>query len=256
MSRGKRRSVSQKIGTKGESLFAAWAVDRGLQAQKVADDYGLDFLCQVFRPTSSRGVEEATGAILAVMVRSTDGDSRPRIKLTSRDAENLIRQSSPACVIAIHPSTAEFRFLFADEALIRRLQKFLTSQNQTLTIRLGDMESSISVFDEQLASLCRPGTQHRLRVLKTELKIAGAIPGCSLLIQQDGTCGSALVQIPWFGSALQVEPAKRDAVRGAAFDQGGFPIDESGVSLRPEFLSLSELADEVIIVGKPRKMSN
>ena len=66
---GKYRSLGQRIGGKGEKLFALWSEDRGLSCTKAGDDYGVDFWGQVLRPVAKRSLEEATGAILAVQVR-------------------------------------------------------------------------------------------------------------------------------------------------------------------------------------------
>lgn len=79
--KGKQRSISQKIDDKPEYLLGAWATDRGLSANLVFKDYGLDFVCQILSPVSGSRAEEVHGAILAVQVSGTEGASRLRQNL-------------------------------------------------------------------------------------------------------------------------------------------------------------------------------
>jgi len=44
---GKSRTESQRIGHRAESLFKLWAGDHRLLLNKVSDDFGVDFYCQV-----------------------------------------------------------------------------------------------------------------------------------------------------------------------------------------------------------------
>jgi hypothetical protein len=53
--------------------------------------------------------------VLTVQVRATEGEFRSRISLNREDAENLLRQTSAACVIALNPRTGPVAFRFVDE---------------------------------------------------------------------------------------------------------------------------------------------
>jgi len=44
---GKKRSKSQRIGVTGEDYFRIFAVRHRLLANKVEQDFGTDFICQV-----------------------------------------------------------------------------------------------------------------------------------------------------------------------------------------------------------------
>ena len=134
--RGKRRSLSQKIGDKAEHQFGAWATDRGLSATLVWKDYGLDFVCQIFQKVPRSTSEEIHGAVLMAQVRGTEGASRPRIKLNREDAENLLRQTGPACVVALNPNTGPVAFRFVDETFSEQLEEFLRTPQASMTLRL------------------------------------------------------------------------------------------------------------------------
>ena len=125
--RGKRRSLSQKIGDKAEHQFGAWATDRGLSATLVWKDYGLDFVCQIFQKVPHSTSEEIHGAVLMAQVRGTEGASRPRIKLNREDAEKLLRQTGPAwgfARLSMFPGSAPYSQIRkrADISCISRLR--------------------------------------------------------------------------------------------------------------------------------------
>lgn len=257
MDSGKRRSRGQRIGRKGEGIFIEWATDRCLSSNKVDEDYGVDFFCQVLRSGERHGSEETTGAILAVQVRATEGESHPRVKLDRCDAGDLLRQTHATCLVGIHVKNRAVRFRFIEEKFINELYAFLASPNRTSSVRLDKMESDVSVFDQILAYYSRPGAQQRLLVYKTEQRIAAVIPGSSLSIQQGATGGLAVVDLPWLGSALQVDPAQRETVRMLAFERGESPHELPGVWLKPELLPVLDIADGVALVrGESNGTSN
>ncbi|MCE5306811.1 MAG: DUF4365 domain-containing protein [Acidobacteriales bacterium] len=243
MDRGKYRSLAQRIGRKGEKLFAFWSEDRGLSCTKPDDDYGVDFWCQVLRPVGKRSLEEATGAILAVQVKATEGKARPRVNLDRHDAINLLRQTHATALVAVHPTANAVHFAFIDETMIDRLNQFLASEAKTHSIRLDELESNVAEFDRRLQYFTRPGTQHRLRVYKAERAICAAVPGSSMSVQHSATGGLAVVDVPWFGSALDVDPAAREAVRTQVFEKGRLPDELPGLSLKRAFLEAADIVD-------------
>jgi len=248
--RGKYRSLAQRIGSKGEKLFALWSEDRGLSSTKVDADYGADFWCQVLRPVGNRLAEEATGAIVAVQVKATEGTRRPRVKLDRVDAENLLRQTHATMLIAVQPAVSSVHFAFIDEALIDRLNHFLASEARTHSIRLDELKTDGAEFDRSLRYFTRPGTQHRLRIYKAERAIVAAVPGSSVSVHQLAKGGLAVVDVPWFGSALEIDPSEREAVRTQVFEQGRLPHDLQGIWLKHALLQAADLIDgETLVQG-------
>src|SRR4051794_34703431 len=114
---GKYRSRQQSIGERGERLFALWATQNGLSPNKVEADYGVDYFCQILNPSADHS-ELVLGSILAVQVKSTDGQSRPRVRLDKTDAANLLRQTHPTALIAIDLHAGTIRYRFIDEGFI------------------------------------------------------------------------------------------------------------------------------------------
>lgn len=251
MDRGKRRSRAQRIGRKGEAIFESWATDRGLSANKVDEDYGIDFFCQVLRPVGTFGSEEATGAVIAVQVKAIEGDTRPRVKLERTDAINLLRQNHAVCLVAVHLQVSSVKFLFLDENLIKKLNEFMASSNDSLSIRLDEMNSDVNLFDKMLSYHCKPGTIQRLMILKAEQHIATKIPGSSLSIQQDKSGGSAIIDVPWFGSAFRFNSERPDVIRKMIFEDGKLPQNLKGLLLKTDLKPVHNLVDgSVMIRGK------
>jgi hypothetical protein len=220
---GKRRSLAQRIGKKGESLFSTWAVDHHLSPNKTEEDLGVDFFCQVLRPIGSSKSEDVTGAVLAVHVRATEGESRPRILLDRVDAVSLLVHSQPACLVGVHVETGQIAFLFVDEPLIDRLRKFISSSRQTHSIRLDEMELESATFDRRLRVHIRPGVQQRIVIYKAQRTIESVVPGASISLHHSCDGGNAIVQMPWVSSALSIEPQALDEVRMLAFEKGKSP---------------------------------
>ncbi len=130
-----------------------------MASTKVDADYGVDFWCQVLRPVGKKAIEEATGAILAVQVKATEGGARPRVKLERDDAANLLRQTHATVLVAVRPTVNTVHFAFIDEALIDRMNRFLASHAKTHSIRLDELKADVTEFDHSLLYFTRPGTQ-------------------------------------------------------------------------------------------------
>jgi hypothetical protein len=249
--RGKRRSQGQRIGEKGEALFAGWAVDHHLSPNKVTQDYGVDYFCQIMRSVGTKKMEESTGTVLVVQVRSTQGRTRPRVSLTRTDATDLLRQTHPTCLVAVHAHAGTIHFLFRDEPFIARLQNFLASKRESISFPLAQMQTDAAEFERLLDYHSRPGTQQRLLVHHAQLELARVVPGASLSIQQNADRGHALVQVPWLGSIFQVAPEMRKKVLVAAFESGEFPAPQPGVKIRPEIAKVLNLVDgDLFVAGR------
>jgi len=248
---GKRRSPGQRIGEKGEALFAGWAVDHHLSPNKVTQDYGVDYFCQIMSSAGTEKMEESTGAVLGVQVRSTQGRTRPRVSLTRTDAADLLRQTHPTCLVAVHSHTRVVHFMFRDESLIGILQAFLDSDHESISFPLTRMQTDAAEFERLLDYHSRPGTQQRLLVHHAQLELARVLPGASLSIQQNADGGHALVQVPWLGSIFQVAPEMRKKVLVAAFQSGEFPPPQPGVKIRAEVADVLKLVDgDLFVAGR------
>lgn len=248
MNRGKRRSRAQRIGIKGEAFFLGWATDHGMSANKVGEDYGVDFFCQLLRPVGKHGSEEATGAVIAVQVRATEGTTRPRIKLDRVDAVNLLRQYNTTCLIAVQVKDSTVSFKFLDEDFISALNNFLSSSKATFSIQLKDMQSDPILFNTMLKYYSKPGTVQRLMIYKVESEIAHKIPGSSLSVQQGKAGGFAVIDVPWIGSALNFPAKKAEAFRRMVFEEGKLPANLDGMYVKANLKSVSNLVDGSVLV--------
>jgi hypothetical protein len=247
LNRGKRRSKGQRIGNIGEHIFAGWAEDRSLSANKAEKDYGIDFFCQVFR-RAGKGGEEATGRVLGVQVKSTEGKSRPRVIIDREDAVDLLKQDIPTALIGVHVEQKSVHFKFLGKEFIDQMNQFLASENQTLSIQFAKMDSKISGFDEQLAYYSTVGVQHELRLYKAKLGLEKVIKGASFSLVYTEGGALASLKVPWLGSALQIEPRERDKFRTLVFEEQK-PFDNiPDLALKPEIMKLLELVKGPMLI--------
>lgn len=240
--RGKRRSKSQRIGEKGEALYKAWAVDNGLTAQKVDDDYGVDFFSQTFKPIRG-GSEEITGSVIAVQVRSVEGKQRKRIKLDRSDAENALRLSIPYCLIAIDISEKKVYHRFLDEGFLIELDTFLRSPRQSLSMGLSSLKYGSDKFQADLNQVSEQGYQYRLRIIKAKRDIRSDIPGADISIIQKSDFGAAKVHLPWITQAFSFGAESQEEAARFVFQHGVLPpANHPEIQLRRSFEAVAELA--------------
>ena len=250
MYRGKRRTHSQRIGKKGESLFVAWAPDRRLTTTKPDEDFGIDYFCQVFSPILKQKVDEITGQTLMVQVRTTEDKRTPRITLNNTDAVNLLRQKHATCLFGVDLFNKNIYYQFINETFIDKLVYFISSSKSTMSIRLSEMQKDVIEFDKQLIYYTTPGVLHRMEIYKAEKQLSLSIPNSSLELLSTSKGGQALVKVPWLYAVFNIDPTKREEIRSLVIEKGLYPIEKQGVILKPEFDDITALVDgQIYVVG-------
>ncbi len=249
--RAKRRSISQRIGEKGEGLVKCWAVDNHCTAVKVTDDYGIDFFCQVMMPISPT-MEEVTGQVLAIQVKSVQGRTRKSVKLARVDVENALRLQAPFCFLGVDLSSLTIYHRFLDLPLLKELHQFLYSDHKSITFNIKNVFSSQDSFLSQFSKIARPFYQQRLRWKKASLDLGAVIPGGRIEMQQTIDGGLAFIVVPWITSIFKVDPQSQRKVGRIFFEKGRLPSDSiSGFELRPEVSFLQGLVDgPIFLVGE------
>lgn len=240
--RGKRRSLAQRIGQKGEAIFSEWAVENGLTRQKVDDDFGIDFFCQVMASVDD-SLEEVTGSVIAVQVRSVEGKKRKRVKLDRFDVESALRLQMPFCLIGVDTATRMVHYRFLDEDFLEELHSFLQTSHKSKTFQLSSMSNSMDDFARGVAEVTRPGYQQRLRWKKGASDIEQAIPGGRLILQQNLDGGKALVTAPWITSMFEVKKEAQDELASDYFETGEFPFEKEGIELGAAVANVTKLVD-------------
>jgi hypothetical protein len=246
---GKRQSRSQKIGAIGEAVFQAWALRNGLLPQKVDHDFGVDFYSQVMSPIS-RTMDETTGAVLAVQVKSAQDDTKKRVSLTRSDVVSALRVQTPYCLIAVDVAESVVRFRFLNEDLIERFSTFLEGSAQRLLLRIDEFGAEEQEFRRQLADASRGGRQQRLRVKKAQLSVRSAIPGARLTVSHGSDSDAAFIEVPWLTQLFDLENADRDALSRLVFESGSLPEPgQFGARLHNALEAIHELVDGPIIAA-------
>jgi hypothetical protein len=98
---GKKRSKSQRIGTAGEDYFRLFSGRHRLLPNKVEQDFGTDFLCQLEGALDGAGMAPVIGGVVGAFVRTTT-NSRGRIHLTRSDVEHLLSCDYPVFIFLVH----------------------------------------------------------------------------------------------------------------------------------------------------------
>lgn len=246
--RAKRRTISQRIGEKGEGLVKFWAADNHLTSVKVADDYGIDFFCQVMMPISPT-MEEFTGPVLAIQVRSIEGRTRKCVKLDRVDVESALRLQAPFCLLGVDLSSSTIYHRFLDLPFLNELHQFLCSDRKSITFNIEKVFSSQDSFLSHLSKIVRPFYQQRLRCYKASLDLGAVIPGGRIEIQQTMDGGLAFVSVPWITSLFEVSPKAQRKVARIFFEKGRIPnARTAGFEMRPEVLSIPSLVDGPIFL--------
>jgi len=245
---GKRRSKSQRIGEAGEALFRNWAIEHRLSANKVENDFGIDFFCHVFRTVPSGG-EFLCGCVLASQVRSTSVKSgKQRVKLRRDDAHAALNADYPYVLIGVDLQSGRIHFGFLDDALVRKLHSFLGGTKGSLSWPLDRMESSDEKFFRKLDDVCKPGHQHRLRISRAKIEIAAAAPGSSISFFQTDLGGVAHIRMPLITKALDVAPADQADAARIVFEQAQVPADVRRFPPHSAIVKLSDLVNGSVLL--------
>lgn len=246
--KGKKRSASQRIGQIGEHSFEVWAVERHLAPQKATEDIGIDYFCQVLSPQNAV-IENVTGAILAVSVRSVKGRRR-RVKLSRADVVNILRTEAPCCLVGVNVEEKSVHYKFLDEDFIKQLYEFLDSGKDSMSLPIEEMDSDPAQFDATLTHIRRPIVQRTLLMRKAELGVNAAVPGGKLYLRHDSKGSIAVVHAPWVTSMFEISREKQAEVSTKFFETGLLPgRSEEGVRLINEIDKLSDIAERVLLAG-------
>ena len=140
-------------------------------------------------------------------------------------------------------------YRFLDEVLIRRLHDFLDSKDQRTSLRLDEFRTD-SGFLTTLMTGSRPGYQERLRLLRTELGIARAIPGSRLEVLHRSDLGLAVLRLPWIAQAFDISQASQHAAATLVFEEGRLPrVGEAGAVVREELRAIHDLVEGPVVLS-------
>jgi hypothetical protein len=251
MTKAKRRSKGQKIGRQGELAFEAWATSGGFSANKLQEDYGVDYACQQMSPTD-KGSEEMTGLSVYVQVRATTGKV-PRIGLSREDVETALRQTQVFCVAGVKMPSGEVSFRWLDIPLLEEWAEFLKSDRETITMRLEGMSAGVERFSAELVAVSRPFQRAKFAHAHARLLLEVAVPGSRLLTNSGALGDWAAVFVPNVLSIVSAPADAHEDLATAMFRPIPFSAGFSEVVARHKIhsavLSVGELVDGPLWVG-------
>ncbi|RYB93718.1 hypothetical protein EUA93_04710 [Nocardioides oleivorans] len=250
---GKRRSFSQRVGTKGENAFRTFADDMGLVPTKIEEDFGIDFIFQVDLDHRAPASDIAN-IFIGACVRATTSGKR-RVKLTRVDALNLVNCRSPLIFILVHLREDGKRDVFhrvVDDAFAEELTSFIESKTPAkLTLNADDCLPSTE-FLASLRTVVAPGFTEAVHLRLTHQRISASVPGANIVITKDANRQLTLVTAVNFFDYFEV--SSEDAEKGvleAAFGSEAHALDRiAQLSPKPEILPhLNTLPRPSVLAG-------
>ena len=213
MNRGKRLSRSNIIGEDGELLFRRWALKHQLTANKVNQDIGIDFFCQLMAPVPESKSVEGQGPVLGAQVKTVENGQDARLVIDRIDATDLLRQTQATCLFGIRLSDESVHFQFVDRNFIDRLVAFLDTENDQLTISYKSLAAESGLFLRLLKRYANPFEQIQLRLYLIQQRVNSGIPGSRVSVVSTGEETRSMVGVPWIPSAFAIDEKARDEVR-------------------------------------------
>jgi hypothetical protein len=233
VNRGKRLSRSNIIGEEGELLFKRWALKRQLTANKVNQDIGIDFFCQVTAPVPGSTSVEGQGPVLGAQVKTVENGEDARLVIDRIDATDLLRQTHATCLFGIRLSDESVHFQFVDRNFIDSLVAFLDTENYQLTVSYKTLADDSGLFLRLLKRYASPFEQIQLRVHLIQQRIKSGIPGSRFSVYSSGEETRSMVAVPWIPSAFKIDEKARDQVRLKFLREGTIDPEQKGVELHP-----------------------
>ncbi len=254
MTKAKRRSVSQKVGKQGELIFETWATAGNFSANKLDDDFGVDFVCQQMLPVG-KSVEEVSGRSVFVQVRASSAEKKPRIGFDRVDVETALRHDGVFCLVGVHMTTKQIYYRWLDIPLLQEWVRFLQTDRKTITMRLDTMSSDVNRFSRELTELSRHAQRAKFLRARAEANIESVMPG-SILRMNSGSRGDwATVAVPDLLSVVNAGPKDHEALASTMFRPIPYEMGfmEVVAKHRPHkaLMSVGELVDGPVYVAGP-----
>lgn len=171
-----KRSRPQRLGPVGEAAFRLFCANNLLTANKVEEDFGIDFFCQVDKAPSFSATGQIGGVVVAASVRGSTGRDA-RIRLTRDDASVLLRAQFPV-VVALIDERDRMRPVvyhrFLDAAFALDLLAFLDSSRTTVSFTPKQFQDE-SAFAAALAVATAEGQLEALRLQVAQSRLASTL---------------------------------------------------------------------------------
>lgn len=162
----KKRSLSQRIGEKGENLVRVWATDNYLSASKFDNDYGIDFTFQHFKEHGKHQI--ATGVLFFGQCKATEDKNKKHVLLEKADAYLYLSMKVPLCILSVDNIDKEIMFRFVDIELIKVLIEFIESENKTLSLNIDKYFFKTDILQEHIKKYVSSSAIQRIKTFTTK----------------------------------------------------------------------------------------
>ncbi|SNT48709.1 hypothetical protein SAMN05216276_10503 [Streptosporangium subroseum] len=249
----KKRSYSQRLGTAGENAFRIFCQQNLIVPNKLEEDFGIDFLCQVDNATNYRETGIIGGSIIGACVRAVDNPDG-RIKLSRADAEALLLAQFPMLVIMVKLdgiSNADVYYRFVDQEFAIQLSELLASE-KTSTSFTSDRFKTAQSFKNDLGAAIAPGYVERIKAIVAERSVSSLLGDAQIEVRRTPERQTTLVTaIDLYAYFEQGTKEERRALYLATFGAPDFRTERiSKLAVKAKLLgSLSQLPRPYVLRG-------
>jgi len=233
----KRWSRAQQIGAEGEAAFRRYGLRAGLLPNKVDEDVGIDFFCQVEGARGGNGSALIVPKVVGVNVRSTMAKRHPRIRLDRSDAEGLLQAEFPTFVALVHLDgrTETVYHRFVDEEFAVELADFLAGSHNWLYLSPRQCRGEGS-FAGDLAGVLAGNAPERVKVALAERGLAEYVPEATVEVRRNRVGELTVVEVGnFYDLFLRSREPTQDSVYGAVFGAPGKRVERlARLGPRPE----------------------
>ena len=249
----KLRSKAQRVGALGESVFRKVAEGSGLIPNKVEQDYGFDFFCEVEGKVSHSGIAVIKGSVLGVSVRSTQGE-HGRIRLSRKDVERFLNCGFPVLVALVHlraKQKSQVYFRLVDRVFATELARFIESERKSITFTPKSFKKA-SLLPEIVTGATEPGFAESVQLAVARFRASGILPDVRIEVKRSPDQQISLVRTSDFLAQFQTGKKSDEAVRRAVFGSQELMVERfREIPIRKELKrSLEPLPLPVFLVGE------
>ena len=242
----------ERIGTIGENHFRQFASRHRLIPNKLEEDFGTDFICQVEGVYQGTGSAQVLGGLVGAFVRATES-RRGRIRLNLVDVEHLLACDYPVFLILVHlkkdsPSVIHYKFVDDDFGEILANHVISGKKYQYLTPSNLNNESK---FDDELIQALKPGYVEQTRVNLAAKRLNRVIPDIKIQIRRSQNGSFTLVKIRDFIKQFKDDISSKEHLYNALFGHEKLMTPRfENIPIQPElFNSLKQLPSPIVIGG-------
>ncbi|MCK4643913.1 hypothetical protein KAU32_09825 [bacterium] len=218
----KKITASQKLGIDAEHYIRYFASSElNLLAEKLTNDFGIDFICQIIGKEISPGIKKIPPKFVAFFVRSTLNKKNPYAEINKADAKLFLTCDFPFILVLLykHPKKDYcVAFRFQTDGFIKEIINFINSDRETKRISFKNCISDINIIKNEISRMKEPEYLDNIKMNIRKYYLQYAIPESRLQIIQNPDQTYSIIQLAnWEDQYNTHLPKVEEVIMKAAF---------------------------------------